>query len=621
MLISNTSYFKAIAGSYNLSPFDLNGNIIPQITIECDSTLGAITIDLFEINELLGRRNFILKVVDIAGQAATNNITIQTSGSDVIDEAGNTQLVLDTDKSGAVISPISNSIWISLDSISSGGTTTLVIPVTTVALDTLIGSAQLIPGITYHDTDKNIWFQAISNQELSVHATRSMRVVKPEYYVPAGNILGSWYQNLPAVNAGDLCVYGGKVWQNVNGNVGTFIDLVTLDAEWSVLPKSNNTYYESKIFDIIYDYLNSHVEKQLDEKGNVIGCPFIYMVGFPENPCDFTDWNLPLFFNNTAFCISNNYCSTIVENRSTQITYNESKSQIAYNVVDSGEGITSNIALEITRNNASRISSNTAPGGITGNIVTSGINGNEVIAIVNNQSGRISENKGTINILQNHVQGSIQGNQCLADISFNCVGDQIAANTIGGGITGNYCLSITNNLNTAGIAGNIIVGSIIANTANVVDISYNMNQGDIASNDNLGGISKNNNAGNIVANSNQGVISSNSNAGNIVGNTNQGEISQNSNLGNIGFNSNTSDIASNNNLASIENNENDGQISGNSNTGSISANSNTDRIVNNKNNGGILGITNVTNAIYNNVNNGEISTSVPGDITDPVVNK
>lgn len=60
------------------------GSYTPATTdlfLLCDTSTGAITINLLAASGVIGQR---LVIVDTAGQAATNNITITPNGSDTI---------------------------------------------------------------------------------------------------------------------------------------------------------------------------------------------------------------------------------------------------------------------------------------------------------------------------------------------------------------------------------------------------------------------------------------------------------------------------------------------------------------------------------------------------------
>ena len=599
MLISNTSYFKAIAGSYNLSPFDLNGNIIPQITIECDSTLGAITIDLFEINILSGRRNFELRVVDVAGQASVNNITIQTTGSDVIDEAGTTQLVLDTDKSGTVISPISNSIWISVDSVSGGGSAGI-IPITWTDLNSAKVLSLLIPGATYHITDKDIWVQAVSINELSVQATRLQRIVKAIWYVPAGSTLGVWNSLLTPM-PGNNAVWGGSVWLNVNGLNGAPLNDVDLNAEWTKVSTTSDVYYESKIFSVNYDFDNDWVTLQTDDRNNV--CGYQYQPFDPYNPVDITDWgNTRIFDNKVAGGIFNNAVGN-------SIFMNVCSGSIARNFNQ----------FRIYSNTVTQIVDNSSSGNIVGN------NNPSLTIEWNSNNGDIRFNECTI-IGYNSNSGSINFNRCNAitdnsnneSISYNVVADSIIQNSNNGGIKYNNCDTISGNTNDGDILKNSVLGDISENS-NVGEIALNNCQ-TIASNNNNGSISGNL-GGEISGNSNSDYITNNTTTQGVIGNSNNGWIADNVCMS-ITSNLVSGSIYMNNIIGSITGNSCQ-EIYNNNNSGDIGNNANTGFIRENKNNGAIIGLTNIVLNVETNNNNGSITnfTLTPGNISDAPVNK
>lgn len=114
MTIQNTTYFYAIAGTYDIVPKDLNNNIIPKITIDCDTSSGGITLNLFQIADLNGLLGFELLVVDKAERAAVNNITINCFGGDLIDETGNDSLVINTNGSSTTFIPVSSFQWLGI---------------------------------------------------------------------------------------------------------------------------------------------------------------------------------------------------------------------------------------------------------------------------------------------------------------------------------------------------------------------------------------------------------------------------------------------------------------------------------------------------------------------------
>lgn len=102
--------YKAIVSAgvetYDLVPFDLNGKQFKEVTINVDTTGGAVTINLPEIVTLAGNYNLTIKVVRTAG---ANNVTIAPSGSDKIGSASS--VVLNAINKSVEVSPIETINW------------------------------------------------------------------------------------------------------------------------------------------------------------------------------------------------------------------------------------------------------------------------------------------------------------------------------------------------------------------------------------------------------------------------------------------------------------------------------------------------------------------------------
>jgi hypothetical protein len=80
---------KTITGNYTLNVDDswraLN---LQEIYLQCNTSLGAVNIDLFEIIDLDGFWNVKIFITDISNNASVNNIVVNASGSDIIDSTG-----------------------------------------------------------------------------------------------------------------------------------------------------------------------------------------------------------------------------------------------------------------------------------------------------------------------------------------------------------------------------------------------------------------------------------------------------------------------------------------------------------------------------------------------------
>jgi hypothetical protein len=106
--LQNSSYYKIVSlgvETYDLSVLDFNNNLFSEVTINVDTTGGAVTIELPEINTL---PNFgvIIKVVRTAG---ANNVVVTASGSDKIGSA--TTVTLNAINKSVEVSPIESINW------------------------------------------------------------------------------------------------------------------------------------------------------------------------------------------------------------------------------------------------------------------------------------------------------------------------------------------------------------------------------------------------------------------------------------------------------------------------------------------------------------------------------
>lgn len=472
----------------------------------------------------------------------------------------------------------------------------------------LIPNNLLMPGSLYRiDTEETtyknngIFLTAITTNELDKKGT--IIFLAPGTYQTTtdgfGNVwLGIWQSTLtPSV--GDLAIWGGRVWSNVNGLVGASVDEYTLDSEWTAIGRdtfSNGEYIEM-FLGCEYDYTNNWIEKQYDGNSNIVGISedTANTLGLTINPSSVTDWNAitiyTLFYeNNVPFGIWNNICNSIY--------LNNCDGKIGSNSITND------------------IYSNSNTGGIYSNSNTGGIYGNS-------NSGDISNNSNSGDIYQNLNGGIIDSNSNSGSVYLNSNGSIISNNSNNGFIFGNRNVGgISTNSNNGYIAGNRNSGNINLNS-NDNSIENNSNLGGINSNSNTGVINYNGNCGQIENNTGSGFISLNSNNGVITDNS-CGNIFGNSNAEDINDNSNNGDIFLNKNIGRISNNSNNGLISTNSNNGQISNNDNNiSDIYENDNNGNISSNTGTGGpwSIYKNINNGFIIGNFTADVTDTVVNK
>lgn len=329
-----------------------------------------------------------------------------------------------------------------VDNIAAGGGGGGITDITYANLLTAISGSTLTAGATYKITDRGdrgIYLQAISTNELSKIGIREM--LCPSFYGTGANGGNTWrgvWNIGKTAAAGELIIWGGLVWENLTGNIGSNDSDILLDAvNWTVVPKASfsNGEYIEMLFGVSFDVQNDWIEQQWDGSGNVFGTDYateqFNQLGF--NPCDASDWNYAtnaqLFYNNKADGVFNN--SSIVH-------------------------ICRNIVYQTIKNNSC--------GMIVDNWVGAAI--------------RSNTNGGWI--IDNFIMGGIEQNANGGEISFN------------------RCYNILANANNGKISNNIVPHNIQENE-NDGEITFNMNNGKIKDNLNIGYISYNVNNGDINA--------------------------------------------------------------------------------------------------------------------------
>lgn len=408
-----------------------------------------------------------------------------------------------------------------------GGTPVNFIEKTYTEMSALIAGDGLVAGSFYKITDRGdlgIIVQAVSANQITKEGTRIM--LCPTGYGTGsfdGNTwIGVWNSTKTA-NIDDLTIWGGKVWKNLNGNIGAAVDDFTLDAEWQLIDKAtfSNGEYVQMIFGVEYDFTLDWINKQWDDKGNIFGVTISNNPFAGVNPVDACDWNYEsLNTGGVFFPFYDNVCQGIFNNSNNEAIIGNKVTGFIYN-----------------NSNGGVINYNSNTGYITGNTNSGGI-------YRNSNHGNISTNS-CLEIFDNTNNGDIIGNSCTGDISLNSkIDGGISSNSNEGGIMNNSCSSqITSNSNLGNISNNKNIGSIENNTNGIVATP---NSGEIYNNSNDGNISSNSNQGQIYKNLNNGDISENSVQGDIYQNQNNGIIylNESSVAVNIFNNVNNGDIGS-----------------------------------------------------------------------------
>jgi hypothetical protein len=112
ILIQGISYKKidtAIFGSYELAPFDLNGNLFGQVTIEVD--LSSSNCDLFLplISTLNGNFNISIRVIALNASVLGNQLNVYIQSDNLIGSEQSISLL--SDGSNVILTPVSPTEW------------------------------------------------------------------------------------------------------------------------------------------------------------------------------------------------------------------------------------------------------------------------------------------------------------------------------------------------------------------------------------------------------------------------------------------------------------------------------------------------------------------------------
>ena len=344
-----------------------------------------------------------------------------------------------------------NASWQSNDSIISD---------TYANLQSLRSSDSLLTGKRYYITDRKIWLDAIGGSTFSSSGLRQQTILDSSAYT--GSTLGVWH-SLLTPNIGDKAIWAGKLWENVNGLIGSRVGNESLDTEWDLL--TSDPLYVEKIFTIEYNFINDRIGNQSDDRGNIVIVNFDY-----DDFTLITDWGDESIVGNITIGIFNNVSSSITGNILYTYIY---ENVVGYISRNTGGIIANNTCSEIRDNKCTEIFNNNLPG--------NDIRENVVFSIVNNS------NNGDI---RNNIGNRIYGNTNNSDIASNTT-TIIWYNSNNGLINNNYGNAISWNSKNGDISGNNAFNSITYNIPPVVNILENKSIL-IWSNENTGDIKYNN---------------------------------------------------------------------------------------------------------------------------------
>lgn len=152
--------------------------------------------------------------------------------------------------------------------------------ITRAALITLIGDDQIVSGQPYlvynildgaglaaptlaDDFLYGGIFTGIAKNSISNEGIMLARV--PDY---AG--IANYYDSGTTYASGEHVTWGGSVWVHNNTTTGTPDDPLNLDSNWTVVARTNTTYYISEIDIINYNITSNRLQSRKDKRGNYV---------------------------------------------------------------------------------------------------------------------------------------------------------------------------------------------------------------------------------------------------------------------------------------------------------------------------------------------------------------
>lgn len=247
--------------------------------ILCDTSLGAITINLDEIPADYWNTTAKIYISDISNNAAVNNITIVAPTGFKINNASS--LVIDTSGGGAVIRVLNNTNYQATLNYCCGSGSAGFVTLLNAALLALIASATIVPGTYYLVTDilnADTGVIVMGTSTITVELEGDGLFLNADYRNVSGVNRGVWRSTLAGLVANvSIAIWNGLHYKNLTGAVGT---APSGDAtNWLVMAKSTaNTYIQVSDFVkynpvsnlVIYraDVFDNEVEYYNDGKGN-----------------------------------------------------------------------------------------------------------------------------------------------------------------------------------------------------------------------------------------------------------------------------------------------------------------------------------------------------------------
>lgn len=348
--------------------------------ILCNTSLGAVTINLDTIPASHWNTTAKIYISDISDNAAINNITIVAPFGFTIN--GASTLVINVNNGGAVVRILNNTAFQASLNYCCGSTAVSFIPILNSALLALqvsgtisVGSYYLVTDVLNADTGVVILGTTAKTVELQGGGL----FLNPDYANVSGLNKGVWVSTLTGLVANvSIVIWNGAHYKNLTGAAtSSSPDIDTTN--WVIMSKSIANTYIPVCDSVRYDVVNNLVVCRTDVVNNSVE---YYNDGKGNEAIALFQWgnNANVYRNKVAStsilnCL-NNYSSVIANNLfASNILANLNAGAIQYNEIIG----------------ASELQAQTQTGNIVGNFIS--------------EASSVQLNSNTANVLQNTFVG------------------------------------------------------------------------------------------------------------------------------------------------------------------------------------------------------------------------
>jgi hypothetical protein len=322
-----------------------------DVVLLCDTSAGAVTINLLDIPNGYWSTQYKLYVIDYSNNAGTNNITINAGSGQTINNASS--VVINSNGGQYLVRISSDTSYIAEYNGCCGGSGILGLHfVTNSELLTAISGSTLVQGDFYIVTDVTnadtyVMLQSITTNAI---ATDGSGYFLNADYQNVGNYSdvsgfvaqnGLWNSGA-TYSIGDVVIYDNFHWENISGTNGGSPSITP--ADWSQLSKSITNGYISEVDFVVYDPVNNLIKTRYDFRNNEVdyynnGGGRVTLVDFPFGNNNVTYNKI----KGTSTCYFCNSPSAFVGNSlvNGNLTDNTNISsgatgQVSYNVIQNG---------------------------------------------------------------------------------------------------------------------------------------------------------------------------------------------------------------------------------------------------------------------------------------------